>query len=158
MAQGPFIVNPQRHPLWKQVVIDITQQFSAGQVVTHSWLKNQLKIVEPATGTKKQFNSLQIKYMYEVDRIREELLHIHQIYLHSEYQVGYRLLQPSEQTRVVWTKMVKSLRKALKQAHEGLINVRHNNLTTTEQKENSDKLAVLSQIETGAKKRIRNAP
>jgi hypothetical protein len=127
-------------PAWKNVVQAIEAgRWTYGDLITHAELQELVDLPEP-TGqcTVDEYKSWRFKYLNETSALAEHLLTEEQMALRSEPGVGYRIVMPSDQTRVAEMDLQSAIAKAFKQAGMRIKNVNHELLTSEQVRQNSD--------------------
>jgi len=140
--------NVSLFPEWRQAVKDFFDEgFGEGDVVSKSWLEMHFGM-EPIAGpmTAEDFQERQFEWLRNMEAFRAELLENHQIFLSVVFGEGYRVVPPGEQTELAQEKFEREAAKAYKRAALTLKNVRQDQLTDAQRKENMDAIAKLSML------------
>jgi hypothetical protein len=133
-------------PPWRQTCADIVANFQIGDIVPHAWLHESLGIEFPNTGTRKQFEKLQFDLLSAVEKIREEMLKKHSIYLKNIIRVGYQLSPPWQQTEDAIADYKRGLQRLIGTTAMRLKYVRREQLTDEQARANTDAAATLGSI------------
>jgi len=133
-------------PPWRQTCADIVSGFQIGDIVPHAWLHESLGIEFPSAGTRKQFEKLQFDLLSAVEKIREEMLKRHFIYLKNIIRVGYQLSPPWQQTDDAMSDYKRGLQRLLSSTSARLRYVRRDCLTDEQARDNTDAAATLASI------------
>jgi hypothetical protein len=140
--------NVTLYPEWRQAVRDFFEdKFKEGDVISKTWLEAHFGM-EPIDGlmSAEDFQKRQFEWLQNVESFRTELLEQHQICLSVVYGEGYRVVPPGEQTTLAQEKFEREAAKAYKRAALTLKNVRQDQLTDAQRKENMDAIAKLSML------------
>lgn len=142
--------EPTLLPEWRQAIKDfIAQGFEPGNVVTHAWLETHFgmeSLDDDQALTAIEFQERQFVWLKNIDAFRAELLEKHQIFLSNVHGEGYRVVPPEEQTGVAQDKFEGAAKKAYRTAAVTMKNVKLNELTDEQRKENTDAIAKLSML------------
>lgn len=143
-------------PEWKQAVVDfLAVGFADGDVVQREWLEGHFGMGTAKASMKLvDFQARQLVWLENIEAFRRELLEKHQIYLQNVYGSGYRIIPPSEQTRITRERFEREIKKEFRRAALGLKNVQLHRLTDAERQENMDAIAKLSMLR-GMRKGLR---
>lgn len=145
----------ERYPAWKEALeLFRAENFPYGHILTHEWLYDAFQIQMPLENTPWRIAKVtQIEYMENVIRFREALQLEDLLYLETEWKVGYRIVSPSEQTARAMALASARMNKALRGAARAVGNIRTQELSEQERRENTDARAKISSI-AGLTKRI----
>lgn len=138
----------------KQLVLDILSGFTFGDTIPHSWIDNQLQLDDPASINGVQANEQAMHKMCVLDKAKDMLLINHQIHIVNVRGVGYKLVEPKEQTDVVMKNFSKKIKGTLRKTHKGLTNIRTSHLSHTERQRNVDAQTLLRGFGRTAQKRL----
>ena len=137
-------------PEWRQAVKDfLAAGFKEGDIVPHAWLEQHFDMapldadrpILPADWSVRQF-----AWLRNIEAFRSELLERHQILLSSVIGQGYRLVPPREQTASAEDRFQREARKSYRRAATVMKNIRLDELTEAERRENTDAIAKLSML------------
>lgn len=115
----------------REVVEDIINHYSDGQLITHDWLKKRCGI-EPLKyedyGDVSQFieayQMQAFQYMTIVDNIRTLMLKEYNSYFKNDRGTGYVILDPKDQVSFGYDRFVDGLKKLIKETNLIMNNVR----------------------------------
>ncbi len=147
----------QLHPAWKQAAATITATYTYGDVITKSQLCLWFNIVFPQTGSKETFNKLEFKFMKQMSELKDELLFVNKIFLHSVGQSKYKLIKPGDQTSTAWKDFIRKFTKIAQLTNKRLANLNTTNLSSHQLADNTNKRQALAAIVASSSKRIANA-
>jgi hypothetical protein len=135
-------------PEWKQAVRDfLAAGFKEGDIVSKEWLERHFDM-EPVGQrmTADEFQARQFAWLRNTDAFRTALLEQHQIALQTVAGDGYRIVPPHEQTALAQQKFEREATKAFRRAALTLKNLRTDQLTDEQRRENTDAIAKLSML------------
>lgn len=146
----------ERVPAWKDAVVAFLEEgFAPGSVVTHDWLYGHFGVLPPSKCKGYEaIRSSQLMYLQHLECFKRELLEEHQIALSAARGKGYYVVPPSEQTLWAEETMKADLRKALRTGKNRLVNIRMDELSDEQKKENLDARARLSFFRKQTRKAI----
>lgn len=133
------------HPEWKQalkMILEMAPQ--AGDVIRRAWLEEVLEL--PEARTAEQFQTRQLKWLQQFEKLRDELLTTHQIWLRANGDGGYEIVPPSRQTELAYSDYSRAAFFKLKRMATVAKNVKLSELTDAERRANSDSLAKISML------------
>jgi hypothetical protein len=137
-------------PEWRQAVKDfLAAGFKEGDIIPHAWLGQHFDMAPLDAGRPilpADWSARQFAWLRNVEAFRSELLEQHQIFLGNIIGQGYRLVPPREQTSVAQDKFERDARKSYRKAATVLKNVRLNELSDSERKENIDAITRLAML------------
>ncbi|WP_198173376.1 hypothetical protein [Cupriavidus sp. USMAA2-4] len=122
---------------------------SDGDILPHSWLEERFgmkALDDDDVLTPAAFQDRQFAWLRNLEAFRAQLLEKHQIFLQSVHGRGYRVVPAREQTAAAQEKFEREATKAFRRAATTLKNVRLDELSDTERKENTDAIAKLSML------------
>lgn len=115
----------------EEIIEKIIAAFSPGDLITHSFLREQFNIVDPAIEDFKttdefvaELQNIQFNYMTMVDKLRFDLLTTQRYYLKNVRGDGYTLLPPKEQVTFAYDQALTDIKKSIKQAKNIMSNMR----------------------------------
>jgi hypothetical protein len=129
------------HPPWKIVAhaVVVERRFTYGDLIPYAELYDMLGAPEPsADATAAVYKDWQLRKLSQVEELRKYLLIEHQMMLDTEIGTGLRILLPHEQTAVSEGKARGEISRTLRDLHARLSNVDRSQLTTEQQRENTD--------------------
>lgn len=133
-------------PPWRQTCADIIATYQIGDIIPHTWLHESLGIEFPESGTRKQFEKLQFDLLSAIEKIREEMLKQHLIYLKNIIRVGYQLSPPWQQTDDAIHDYKRGLHQLIGKTAMRLKYVRRDQLSDGQARANTDAAATLASI------------
>lgn len=145
-----------RSPAWKDAVgVFLAAGFEPGQVIDHRWFLDQFGLLSPADCPDYTTSrEAQLAYMLNIEGLKRELLEEYQIALRSVPGKGYEVVAPQEQTEWAEGCLRNELRKAMHTSQTRLVNLRLDELTDTQKKQNLDAQAKLSFFRKQARKAL----
>lgn len=136
---------PLLYPEWKQVLKEIvTLDTKPGDIISREWLEEMLCL--PEARTAEQFQARQLKWLQQFERLRDELLTTHQIWLRANGNGGYEVVPPAKQTEMAYSDYSRAAFLKLKRMARIAQNVKLSELTDAERRANSDSLAKMSML------------
>jgi hypothetical protein len=145
-------------PQWRQAVQDFLAQFRYGDMVTHDWLESHFgmpTLEDGLTMTPEAFRTRQFEWLANVEAFKSALLQDHQVCLQSVRAQGYRWVPPHEQTGFAAKEFEREAVRVFRTAGHRLKNVRQDELTDRQRRENVDAVAKLSALSGMTKKALR---
>jgi hypothetical protein len=136
-------------PAWRQAVRDLLSDFAYGDIVPHAWLEQRFgmpQLNESQQLTAAEFSKRQFDWLQNIEAFKDELLREHNVCLQSVRGEGYRWVPPGEQSRVAMDSFEKNAKRVFATAAQRLRNVRVDELTDEQRKENSDSIAKLASL------------
>ena len=135
-------------PEWKHAEqLFLESGFKDGDLIPRQWFEDAFGMKPlPATFTEKDYEKRQFAWLRNMSQLTESLLEKHQIMLHNIFGQGYRVAPPYEQTEIAQDKFQREIGRSFLQAESKLRNVRFNQLTDEQRRENRDALAKLSML------------
>ncbi len=132
------------HPEWRHAM----QQIMAldpkpGDVIPRAWLEELLDL--PLARNMAEFQQRNLKWLQRFEKLRDELLTTHQIWLRSA-EGGYEIVPPAKQTEQAYSDYSRAAFLKLKRMVRVAKNVRLSELTDAERKANADSLAKMSML------------
>jgi hypothetical protein len=145
----------EKFPAWREALeLFRAENFPYGHILTHEWLYKAFGIRMPEPSTPWRLAKVtQVEYMENVIRFREALQLEDLLYLETAWALGYRIVPPSEQTARAMALASARMNKALRRAARTVGNIRVQELSEQERRENTDARAKISSI-AGLAKRI----
>lgn len=92
-----------------------------GCLLKHDELKGWLCLKEPVSVP--EYKKYALEYMYSLDKLRQELLYEHDMYLKNIHGEGYQVMIPDEQVDIAPDIHTKKARRELRKAADALIHV-----------------------------------
>lgn len=137
--------EPVLHPEWKQALrMLIEMEPRPGDVISRDWLEEMLCL--PEARTAEQWQARQLKWLQQFERLRDELLTTHQMWLRANGDGGYELVPPAKQTELAYSDYSRQAFLKLKRMATVAKNVRLSELTDSERRANTDALAKMSML------------
>lgn len=143
-------------PAWYDLIENIVNNFPAGTLITHSWLKKSLyleeinmKDYESTLEIIEAIELQQFTYMGLVDKLRWDMLEKHKCFLKNVRGDGYTILPPKDQVDYSYKKALRDVRKTLKQSFKIMEHVRfssNDHELKNKNTANKIKLSMLKQI------------
>ncbi len=148
-----------KYPAWKEALERFrsaleADEFKYDSIIPHEWLYDAfgLKVPDDAMPWSKA-KKIQLEYMAQFVRFREAVQLEDLLYLEAERSLGYRIVPPSEQTQKAMERASIEMKKVLMQAARTIGNIRTQELSDQQKRENMDARAKISSI-AGLSKRI----
>lgn len=139
MGAGPIL-----HPEWRhamQQILALNPQ--PGDVIPRDWLEELLDL--PPAKTMAEFQQRSLKWLQRFEKLRDELLVTHQIWLRAA-DGGYEIVPPSRQTEQAYGDYSRAAFLKLKRMVRVAKHIRLAELTDAERKANADSLAKMSML------------
>lgn len=137
--------EPILHPEWRQAMREILSlEPQPGDVIDRAWIEEMLCL--PPARTAEEFQARQLKWLQQFERLRDELLTTHQIWLRGNGAGGYEVVPPAKQTELAYADYSRAAFLKLKRMARVAQNVRLSELNDAERKANSDALAKMSML------------
>lgn len=126
-------------PAWKNVVAAVQAgRWGYGDLIPHEDLYELLMLPQPrGNATADQYKNWRLRVLSEVTAMSEHLLTEMQMALKSEPGVGYRILQPADQTRVAEIDLGREIARAFRFAALRIKHVNHKLLSADESQQNT---------------------
>lgn len=144
------------HPAYKQAIVDATMEFKYGDLIQWEWIWEKLDLQPLAQASSHQHKQHQLKLVQAVERFKQGMLEDHHMYLKSVWGEGYRIVYPEDQTEVVWKRLKRKIRNALRKAEDGLYHVNRGLMSNDKQRLNDEKLAKLGMLHVMNRKELGN--
>jgi len=139
------MTDPVLHPEWKQALKTILEMNpQPGDVVPRAWLEEMLEL--PDARTAEQFQARQLKWLQQFERLRDELLTTHQIWLRANGDGGYEVVPPARQTELAYADYSRAAFLKLKRMATVAKNVKLSELTDAQRRANTDSLSKISML------------
>lgn len=133
------------HPEWRQALADIVaMEPRPGDVIQRETLEQMLGL--PEAKTQAQFQARQLKWLQQFERLRDELLTTHQIWLRANGSGGYEVVPPGKQTELAYSDYSRAAFLKLKRMARVAQHVRFSELTDAERAANADAQAKISML------------
>lgn len=148
-----------KFPAWKEALQRFrtameNDEFTYDSIVPHEWLYDAFGIQMPDDKTPwAKAKKTQLEYMAQFVRFRDAVQLEDLLYLEAERSLGYRIVPPNQQTQKAMERCSIEMNKALKAAARAIGNIRTQELTDQQKRENLDARAKVSSI-AGLSKRI----
>lgn len=139
----------QLFPAWKRAAADFLAEFKYGAVVPHAWLEQRFGM--PQLGDRQKltaadFSKRQFEWLQNIESFKDELLREHAVCLQSVRGEGYRWVPPAEQSKVAMDAFEKDVKQVYATAAKRTRNVRRDELTDEQRRENADAIAKLASL------------
>jgi len=144
-------------PAWRQAVRDFLAEFKYGDLVPHSWLEQRFgmpSLRDSQQLTAQEFANRQFAWLSNIESFKAELLRDHQVCLASVRGEGFRWVPPQEQTRLATTIFEREARKAFASAGQRLKNLRADELSDEQRRENVDAVAKIASLRRMSRKAL----
>lgn len=148
-----------KYPAWKEALERFrsaleADEFKYDSIVPHEWLFEAFGLQMPDDKMPwAKAKKVQLEYMAQFVRFREAVQLEDLLYLEAERSLGYRIVPPNEQTQKAMERCSVEMSKALKAAARAVGNIRTQELSDQQKRENLDARAKISSI-AGLSKRI----
>lgn len=131
--------------LWRLVSQAIEKEgISYGDVIEHKWIYDKLGLDMPHDDmSHRDAKKIGFEYMVNIESLKHYLLTEKNMLFASVPAVGYKIIQPKEQTQHAENKFQSSMKKEINRAAKSLLNVDHSHLTARESQENAAAMARL---------------
>lgn len=142
------------YPAWRQAEKQLLASgLTPGQIITHEWLTEAFGL-RPAT-TIEQHERNKLTFLRQLSDLRDSLLEKHQLMLRAVTGVGYSVITPDKQTSVAMQDRTKAIRHELAKLAREVSNVRVDELTDDQRKENADAQAKLGAMRSMFRKQLK---
>lgn len=115
-----------------------------GDVIPRSLIEDLLEL--PDAKTVEQFKARQLKWLQQFERMRDELLTVHQIWLRSDGAGGYEVVPPARQTELAYSDYSRQAFLKLKRMARVAQNIKFSELTDAERAANANAQAKISML------------
>lgn len=133
------------HPEWRHALAEILAlNPQPGDLIKREDLERMLGL--PDAKTLDQFQARQLKWLQQFERLRDELLTTHQIWLRANGSGCYEFVPPARQTEAAYSDYSRQAFNKLKRMVRVAQNVRMSELNDNERKANADALAKMSML------------
>jgi hypothetical protein len=137
------MTEPMLHPEWRQAMREILAlEPRPGDIIDRVWIEEMMEL--PEARTAEQWQARQLKWLQQFERLRDELLTVHQIWLRGTGAGGYEVVPPAKQTELAYSDYSRAAFLKLKRMARVAQNVKLSELTDAERRANSDALAKMS--------------
>lgn len=137
--------EPLLHPEWKQALKQLLELgLESGDVISREWLEELLEL--PEARNAQQWQARQLKWLQQFERLRDELLTTHQVWLRANGAGGYEVVPPAKQTEMAYSEYSRAAFLKLKRMARIAQNVKLSELSDGERRANSDALAKMSML------------
>lgn len=133
--------------IWESI-INIILKNKHGDLITHSFLKDLFGLKVPIFANylsqiefMEHLKDYEFAYMSMVDKLRNELLQKHNVYLRNIRGDGYILLPSNKQTDYAMKFINNGIKKSIRDGLEILQHIKLDSLTQEERQKNSDSIA-----------------
>lgn len=121
-------------------------QFSYGDMITHTWLKENLGVAIPEFGSRDAIQNAQLDFLGAFETLRYELLTGYQMYLSSVRGEGYRVVLPKEQVGLAMEQLEKRVSAEIRKASAAIENVRVDMLEQDDMRRRDDAVARIGSL------------
>lgn len=142
-------------PIWRQAARDAVDAFSYGDVIPHDWLHEHLEI-KPRAGkmTLSQHRALDFELLKKMEGFRDALLYEHRRYLTSVRAIGYKIIEPPDQTGAAMGRLSADMRRSVKKAMAALVYIDETALSIEHHRENAEAKARVAWLRSVGAKQI----
>jgi len=145
--------EPTLYPPWRQALHDLELSgMQPGQVIEHAWLKERFGIKPPTTIAEAEKNAA--IYWHFVRELRKHLLEKHLTMWRPIGGVGYRVVEPEEQTSTAMRDRGAEVMSALGRMMDEISYVQTDKLDDAARKANSDAVAKVGVLMGMVKKKL----
>ena len=140
MESGPLL-----HPEWRRAMAEILAlDLKPGDVIQKEFIETLLEL--PPARTVAEFQERQLKWLRQFERLRDELLTLHGIWLRASGDGGYEVVPPARQTEMAYSDYSRAAFLKLKRMAKIAQHVRLAELTDDERTQNANALAKISML------------
>ena len=133
------------HPEWRQAVAQILAlEPKSGDVIPKIWIEELLEL--PEAKSAEQWQARQLKWLRQFEKLRDELLTMHGIWLRASGDGGYEVVPPAKQTDVAYSDYSRAAFLKLKRMTRIAQHVRLSELTDAERAANRDALSKMATL------------
>ncbi len=133
------------HPEWRNALAAIVASDpQPGDLIRREDLERMLEL--PEAHSIDQFHARQLKWLQQFERLRDELLVVHKIWMRANGSGCYEFVPPAQQTEAAYSDYSRQALNKLKRMVRIAQNVRLSELTDTERRANADALAKMSML------------
>ncbi|MCP4652595.1 MAG: hypothetical protein GY858_04345 [Candidatus Omnitrophica bacterium] len=143
-----------KYPGWKNALDEILiriEKNGYGCLILHDELKQWLSLEEPKTI--EEYKKHEFEYMSSIEKLKEDLLLDHSVYLMNMKGQGYQVLIPEEQVTRAPDKHTKKASAELRKAARALSNVKTELLSVETENLRLSKMARIAFLKTVFSKR-----
>lgn len=134
------------HPEWRRALTEIMAlDPQPGDIIPRAWIEEMLDLPADAE-TMAQFQARQLKWLRQFDRLRDELLVRHKIWLRASGDGGYEVVPPARQTDLAYADYSRAAFLKLKRMAHVSRNVDLLALTDQERAANRDTLSKIATL------------
>jgi hypothetical protein len=145
--------EPKLYPAWRQALNDLELAgIEPGQTIEKSWLEQRFGITPPVTIADAEKNSALFRSL--MWQLKTNLLRKHRMMLRAVSGVGYRVVEPEDQTATALRDRGDEVRHALAKLMDEVSYVRTDRLDDASRKANSDAVAKVGAMMSLTKKRL----
>lgn len=142
-------------PIWRQAAREAVDTFDYGQLIPHEWIRQHLEIsTREGKMTLAQHRKLDFELLRKMDGFRDALLYEHKRYLTSVRSIGYKIIEPPDQTAAAMGRLSADLRRGVKKALDALIYIDETALSIEHHRENAEAKAKVAWLRTVGAKQI----
>jgi len=144
--------NEPRRPSDKAYAAFEQEDMGYGSFLSHDWIYSRFEMYPPDRGSAEDFKSFGLNFLGEFDEFRQTLLFEKRMCLISVHGKGWTVLEPQDQTAVVFSDMMRNIGKILRKGRQRLRYVNHDMLSSDQRKQNADALAKTATLQSIARK------
>lgn len=130
----------------KDIALQIATEYAYEELIPLVEFDELLGVTLPTAGSLVFIQAKQLERMTVIDQVAKQLLKEHNLMLHNVRGKGYRLVLPSNQTKVAVHESQHKIGKELLKAKRRVACVRVEELSPSQQREREDALAKLAGI------------
>lgn len=130
--------------MWESLCEEVAENFSSGQLISHSWLREKFGIEETYISNfetteeyDRERDRLQFMYMGMVETLRTTMLNEYKMYMKNSRGEGYTIVNPKDQASMAYKMLIRNVDSSIKGTKMIMYNVRD---VPTEQKAKDDDL------------------
>ena len=130
--------------MWESLCEEVAENFSSGQLISHSWLREKFGIEETDISNfetteeyDRERDRLQFMYMGMVETLRTTMLNEYKMYMKNSRGEGYTIVNPKDQASMAYKMLIRDVDSSIKGTKMIMYNVRD---VPTEQKAKDDDL------------------
>lgn len=139
---------------WKKLIEELVMKFEQGALIPHALLRKMFGIENPDFDDFEDqedfieaLQMLQFEYMTLVEKLREDILKTHNLYMKNLRGDGYTFLPTEEQTEYAKNRTMEGIRKEMYRGMMIMRHVRFDALNAEQKRINADEMAKLGQLQ-----------
>lgn len=127
--------------------------FKIGEMIPMAWFYTNFRVTPlEDCHTADDFKETQFKFMGEMSMFQQSLAEENQLVLQNIRGEGYRIVPPAEQTAFAMDKAQREMNRVFSKAHMRLTNIRLDELSDEQRRQNADSQAKLAALRTRARR------